>query len=169
VSAAVEAYLGLGANVDDRRGRIEIALERLGESESIEVRRVSRLVETDPVGPGDQGRYLNAAAHVVTGLAARDLLATCLAIERSLGRDRRRERWWGPRPIDIDLLLYGGAVIREPGLTVPHPRMHARSFVLEPLGEIAPDIVHPVLGATVQSLRDRLRLDSVNESDRGKR
>ncbi len=134
------AYIGLGANLGDREGSPNTALERLAELGPL---RVSSFRETDPVGVTEQPRFVNAVAELETDLSARDLLERLLEIERELGRDRTREERWGPRTIDLDLLLYGDEVIDEPGLTVPHPRLAERRFVLEPLHELAPGLVLP--------------------------
>ncbi len=134
------AYIGLGSNLGDREDNLRAALERLAEFGRV---RVSSLRETEPVGVTDQPRFLNAAAELVTELSPQDLLARLLEIERELGRDRARERRWGPRTIDLDLLLYGDQVLDEPGLTVPHPRLDERRFVLEPLHELAPELSLP--------------------------
>ena len=104
----------------------------------------------------NQPRFLNAAAALRTVLSARRLLATLHGIEAAHGRDRSREQRWGPRRLDLDLLLYGDLVIAEQGLTVPHPRLHERSFVLHPLAIIAPRVIHPILGVSIECLRDRL-------------
>ena len=127
------------------------ALEGLGAEPGIEVVAVSRFRETDPVGYLDQPRFLNAAAAVDTTLAARDLLEILLATERKLGRERTGPRF-GPRTIDLDLLLYGAEVIDEAGLQVPHPRLHERAFALEPLVELAPALVVPGRGAVTSLL-----------------
>ncbi|MDQ3894096.1 MAG: 2-amino-4-hydroxy-6-hydroxymethyldihydropteridine diphosphokinase [Actinomycetota bacterium] len=126
------------------------ALERLGRERGVDVVAVSRFRETDPVGDLDQPKFLNAAAAVDTTLTARDLLEILLATERKLGRERKGPRF-GPRMIDLDLLLYGAEVIDEAGLQVPHPRLHERAFALEPLAELAPELVVPGRG-TVTSL-----------------
>jgi 2-amino-4-hydroxy-6-hydroxymethyldihydropteridine diphosphokinase len=131
------AYIGLGSNLGDRGENLRRALERLGAA------RVSTIRETDPVGVTEQPRFLNAVAELETGLPPRALLDRLLEIERDLGRDRESEERWGPRTIDLDLLLYDDEVIDEPGLTVPHPRLAERRFVLEPLHELAPDLVLP--------------------------
>lgn len=120
------AYVGLGSNLGDREGTILAAAERLGPH------RLSPIVETEPWGYADQPRFLNAVAELETDLTPRQLLDRLLEIERELGRVRTGPRY-GPRTIDLDLLLYGDAVIDEPGLTVPHPRLGDRLFVLEPL------------------------------------
>jgi 2-amino-4-hydroxy-6-hydroxymethyldihydropteridine diphosphokinase len=138
-------YIGIGANLGDREATILEALERLGAQEEIEVVAVSSLRETDPVGYADQPRFLNGAAALETRLTARDLLERMLAIERDLGRTRHGPRF-GPRTIDLDLLLYGDALVDEPGLVVPHPRMTERAFVLEPLAELDPELVIPGRG-----------------------
>jgi 2-amino-4-hydroxy-6-hydroxymethyldihydropteridine diphosphokinase len=115
--------------------------------------RVSSLRETEPVGVTDQPRFLNAAAELETEFSARDLLERLLDIERMLGRERSSETRWGPRPLDLDLLLYGQETIDEPGLRVPHPRLAERRFVLEPLHELAPDLVLPD-GRRIRELLD---------------
>jgi len=149
------AHIGIGANLGDRRSVIAAALTDIAAVGGIEVLAVSPLIETDPVGPPDQPPFLNAAAALRTVLSPRRLLATLHGIEAAHGRDRSRERRWGPRCLDLDLLLYGDLVIAEQGLTVPHPRLHERSFVLHPLAIIAPRVIHPILGVSIECLRDR--------------
>jgi 2-amino-4-hydroxy-6-hydroxymethyldihydropteridine diphosphokinase len=123
------AYVGLGANLGDRETTIRRAAELIG------ARRLSSLRETEPWGYEDQPMFLNAAAELDTDLPPRALLDRLLAVENSLGRTRAGPRW-GPRTIDLDLLLYGSERLDEPGLTVPHPHLHERLFVLEPLAEL---------------------------------
>jgi 2-amino-4-hydroxy-6-hydroxymethyldihydropteridine diphosphokinase len=135
--------VGLGANLGDREGAIRSAVDLLGAEPGIEVVAVSRLRETDPVGYLDQPRFLNGAAALETDLAAGVLLARLLDVERRLGRERTGEERFGPRTIDLDLLLYGEEEIDEPGLTVPHPRLAQRRFALEPLHELEPDLALP--------------------------
>ena len=147
------AYIALGANLGDRRRHLDAAVVAVRAMAGVDAVRVSGIYETDPVGPADQGRFLNAAAEVTTSRSARALLDGLLAIEARLGRPPRAEReHWGPREIDLDLLLYGEAVIDEPGLTVPHPRLAERGFVLLPLCDLAPGLVHPVSGRTMRDL-----------------
>lgn len=147
---AVIAFVALGSNIEPRRGHLEAAVEALRSTPGITSVRLSPIVETEAVGPGVQGRYLNAAAELKTTLSPRDLLQRCLEIEKHRGRDRSKEQRWGPRTLDVDLLLYGDAIIDEPGLTVPHPRLHERSFVLEPLAQLAPEIMIAGVGKTVR-------------------
>jgi 2-amino-4-hydroxy-6-hydroxymethyldihydropteridine diphosphokinase len=143
--AVIRAYVGLGANLGDRAAMLRAALEQLAAEPEITLATVSGFRETDPVGITDQPRFLNAAAAVETELSARDLLDRLLAIERRLGRIREGPRF-GPRTIDLDLLLYGDAEIVAPGLHVPHPRLHERLFALESLAELDAELVVPGRG-----------------------
>lgn len=150
-----DAYIGLGANLGRREKTITAALNALETTREIEVVAVSGLYETDPVGgPPDQPKFLNAAAHLRTTLSPERLLNVCASIEEALGR--RREVRWGPRTIDLDLLLYDREIRASVELTLPHPAMHERRFVLEPLAEIAPDTMHPLLEQTVQEMLEVL-------------
>ena len=145
------AYVGLGANLGDREATIRRAVELLGAEPGIEVIAVSSLRETDPVGYADQPRFLNGAAALETALPPRELLERLLAIERLLGRVRGDGPRFGPRTIDLDLLLYGDEVVDEPALTVPHPRLAERRFALEPLHELDPRLTLPD-GRSVEGL-----------------
>jgi 2-amino-4-hydroxy-6-hydroxymethyldihydropteridine diphosphokinase len=137
------AYVGLGANLGDRERNLSSAVELLGAEPGIEVVAVSAFRETEPVGYVDQPRFLNGACAVETDLSPRELLERLLAVERALGRAREKEARWGPRTIDLDLLLFGEKTVDEPGLTVPHPRLTERSFALEPLLELDPNLHLP--------------------------
>jgi 2-amino-4-hydroxy-6-hydroxymethyldihydropteridine diphosphokinase len=139
------AYLGLGSNLGDREATIRRALELLQADDEIDVTAVSSLKQTDPVGYEDQPRFLNGAAALRTELSPRDLLERMFAVERQLGRIRTGPRF-GPRTIDLDLLLYGQISIDEPGLRVPHPRLAERRFALEPLAELNSDLEVPGRG-----------------------
>ena len=139
------AFVGLGSNLGDREAMLRAALERLSAEEGIDVVAVSSVRETDPVGYLDQPRFLNAAAELETTLSPRDLLCRLLAIETALGRTRDGPPL-GPRSIDLDLLLHGDAELDEPGVCVPHPRLHERRFVLEPLAELDPELAIPGRG-----------------------
>jgi 2-amino-4-hydroxy-6-hydroxymethyldihydropteridine diphosphokinase len=140
------SFVGLGANLEDPRAHIERAVELLGAEEGVEVVAVSRLRETDPVGYEDQPRFLNGAVELRTTLSARELLGRLLSIERSLGRVRAAGPRFGPRMIDLDLLLHGDQIVDEPGLELPHPRLHERRFALEPLAELDPALEIPGRG-----------------------
>jgi 2-amino-4-hydroxy-6-hydroxymethyldihydropteridine diphosphokinase len=141
------AYVGVGSNLGDREETIRAAIAALPD-----VVAVSELRETDPVGVTDQPPFLNGAVALDTALAPRELLEALLAVERQLGRERRER--WGPRTIDLDLLLYGCEAVDEPGLTVPHPRLHERRFALEPLAELEPDLVVPGRGRVADLLSE---------------
>jgi len=145
------AYVGLGTNLGDREALLRNAVTLL--RERVDVRAVSSVRETEPWGLVDQPAFLNAAVEVETELTPRELLDLLLDVERRLGRTRDGPRY-GPRTIDLDLLLYGEQVLDEPGLTVPHPRLHERRFALEPLAELAPDLVVPGRGSVSRLLGD---------------
>jgi 2-amino-4-hydroxy-6-hydroxymethyldihydropteridine diphosphokinase len=150
------AYIGLGSNLGPRERHLRDALDALRATPGLRALAVSSLYETRHVGPVPQGPHLNAVARVESRLGPRELLERLLAIERDAGRTRGPERH-APRTLDLDLLLFGSEVIEEPGLAVPHPRLSERAFVLEPLLELAPRLVHPVLGETVEALAARVR------------
>jgi 2-amino-4-hydroxy-6-hydroxymethyldihydropteridine diphosphokinase len=147
----VRAFVGLGSNLGDREAALGRAIELLRGADGVEVVAVSALRETDPVGVVEQPRFLNGVVEVRTSLSARELLAVLLAIEGALGRVRNGTRW-GPRTIDLDLLLYGDEVVDEPGLRVPHPRLRERRFALEPLVELDPALDVPGLGRVADLL-----------------
>jgi len=142
----MRVFVGLGSNLGDREATIRAAVAALGDEAGVEVVAVSTLRETDPVGYVDQPPFLNGVAELETELPARDLLERLLAVERRFGRVREGIPAQGPRTLDLDLLLYGDDELDEPGLTVPHPRLHERRFVLEPLAELAPGLVVPGRG-----------------------
>jgi 2-amino-4-hydroxy-6-hydroxymethyldihydropteridine diphosphokinase len=144
------AYIGLGANLGEREQMLRLALEKLASEPSIELVAASSLRETEPEDFLDQPRFLNGAAEIETDLSPRQLLARLQLIECELGRRRAGPRF-GPRVIDLDLLLYGSETVSEPGLEVPHPRLHLRRFALEPLRELNPELKVPGKG-TVTAL-----------------
>ena len=133
------AYLGLGSNLGDRHANLVAAAGLVADQPGVAVAASSRVYETEPVGGPDQPEFLNVVVEVDTDLTARELLTTCLGVERDLGRIR--DVRWGPRTVDVDLLIYDRDVIDEPGLVVPHPRAHERSFAVVPLLELEPDPV----------------------------
>ena len=150
----MKAFVGLGSNLGDREAMIRMALDDLANLSSTRLVRASSLYDTEPMGEVDQPNFLNAVAQIDTELTARQLLWNLLLIEKRLGRVRTQR--WGPRTIDLDLLLYGNLVVEEPDLKVPHPELTRRSFVLVPLVELDPLLVHPVSGETLLSHLSRL-------------
>ena len=148
-------FVGLGSNLGDRESTLRAAVGRLRAMRETEVRQVSTFRNTEPVGFVDQPRFLNGAVELETTLSARMLLGALLELERSFGRDRTTVRPQGPRTLDLDLLLYGDETISEQGLEIPHPRLHERKFVLEPLAELDPDLEVPGRGP-IQALLAKL-------------
>ena len=152
----VIAYVALGSNLGNRDQNLREALTRLNEIPGIRVTCVSSFLDNPAVGgPEHSPPFLNAIAEVQTRLPAAQLLESLLNVEQKLGRERREK--WGPRTIDLDLILYGDQIIKSPGLAVPHPLMHERRFVLGPLAKIAPNREHPVLKQSIQQLLDGLQ------------
>ena len=149
-----QTFIALGSNLGDRDANLHVAVKALEAASEVTLVQVSTFIETAAQGGPAQPDYLNAAAELRATATPRELLTLLLDIENCLGRVRNER--WGPRTIDLDLLLYGRQVIRQPELEVPHPRMHRREFVLRPLCEIAPDLVHPVLGKDMRTLLEEL-------------
>jgi len=157
----ITVAVSIGSNLGDRQSHLRFGIYKL--SRILDDMRVSNQRETAPVGVAvDQPEFLNAAVVGTTTLPPRELLDALLAIERERGRERPFQN--APRTLDLDLILYGDSVVDEPGLQVPHPRFRERRFVLEPLAEIAPDIVDPVTGLTIRQLEDRARSALTDES-----
>jgi len=152
VTDTVTVYLGLGSNLGNRADNLDMALKLL--AQRMKVGRVSSMYDTEPIGNTDQPRFLNIACEVFTRLSPEGLLALGKGIEGKMGR---RGKSGEPRTIDIDILLYGDIVIDTPDLVIPHPRMAERSFVMVPLAEIAPELVHPVSWEKIKDMRDAIK------------
>ena len=151
-----KVFVALGSNLGNRAAFLAAGREDLSRLPETSERAASSVYETAPVGPVDQGAYLNAVVALETTLSASELLRRMLAIEASQGRTRDAEtERFGPRTLDLDLLLYGDECLEEPGLEVPHPRLHERAFVLEPLCEVGPDLIHPRWGEPLEAYRAR--------------
>lgn len=151
----ITAYISLGSNIGNRKENLDRAVEMLMQSKEIKVTLTSAYYNTAPVGFKDQPDFLNAAIELKTTLTVEDLFEVCKLIELELKRERTRR--WGPRTIDLDILLYGDLIIDTELLTIPHPRMHEREFVLKPLNEIAPEALHPVFQRSVSHLYQALQ------------
>ena len=145
------AFIGVGSNEEDRLRMISEAVRLLSAVGGVRVAQMATILETEPISEVPQARYLNTVVELETTLAPRALLDVLKTLERQLGRVPSSQRW-GPRPIDLDILLYDDRVITEPDLVIPHPRLHERRFVLEPLSQLAPDLAHPVLKQTVADM-----------------
>jgi 2-amino-4-hydroxy-6-hydroxymethyldihydropteridine diphosphokinase len=143
----MRTFVGLGSNLGDREAQIRLAIDELARLPGTRLSRASSLYDSEPVGEVEQPNFLNAVAQLDSELTARQLLWNLLLVERRLGRVRTTR--WGPRAIDLDLLLYGDLVVDEPDLQVPHPELTRRSFVLVPLVELDPMLIHPVTGLTM--------------------
>lgn len=150
-----QVFIALGSNMGDRELNLLRAVAEIGRIAGVRITALSGFYDTDPVGPVRQENFLNAVAKLETSLSPRSLLDELQRIETGVFR-RTREVVWGPRPMDLDILFFGGRVVEEEGLVIPHPRLHERRFVLQPLAEIAPDFVHPVIRKRVDVLLDAL-------------
>lgn len=148
------AYIGFGSNIGDRLSFIEQSLHNLSQTIGIIITRISSIYETEPVGNIDQDKFLNGVVKIETHHSPQTLLNILKTIEFNIGRQHRRH--WGPREIDLDLLIYSDLCIQTPELIIPHPEMHLRRFVLVPLSEIDPNFVHPVIKNTIQFLLNHL-------------
>ena len=155
-----DAYIALGSNLGDRELNLLRAFAEIGRLPDCKVTGLSPFYETTPVGVTDQPLFYNAVLRLYTAYTPDELLAQLLSIE-TVVFGRTREVHWGPRRIDLDLLLHGGARIAEEGLIVPHPRLAERRFVLQPLYDLAPDLVHPLLGQTVSEMLEALQSDEI--------
>ncbi len=159
--AGIVAFIGIGSNIEDPVAQCRKAAIRLREATGIHLLRSSSLYRTEPIGPKDQAWFINAVAEIRTALPPGELLGLLKSIERTMGR--RSGPRWGPRVIDLDILLYGQMVVNADGLVIPHPELHRRRFVLEPLCELASYVIHPAYGVSARGLLDRLTDRSVVE------
>jgi 2-amino-4-hydroxy-6-hydroxymethyldihydropteridine diphosphokinase len=159
----VIAYIALGSNMGNKGQTLRDALDMMRRTDGITLKRVSSFMDTQPVGgPADQPAYLNGVAEIDTSLTPQELLAALQSIEASLGRDRSHELRWGPRTCDLDIIYYDDEVLDTPELTIPHPRMHERVFVLAPLESIAPQIRHPLNFMTPGEMLQKLEMEGGN-------
>ena len=157
------AYIGFGSNIGDRLAHIQNAIHALSKTEGITLKKISSIYTTDPVGYEEQAQFLNGVAAIQTSLSPLSLLHTLKDIETAIGRKHRVR--WGPREIDLDILIYGDVCVQTEKLVVPHPEMHLRGFVLVPLAELAPDLVHPIFQESIHTLLNRFEDDkTVSES-----
>ncbi len=152
----VHAFIAVGSNLGNRQGHLDEARHLAAQSPGFKILRVSPVYETDPVGGPPQGKYLNAVWEIETDRDPTALLQALNDIERRLGRNREKEKKNFPRTMDLDILFYGDKVVRLPGLVIPHPRLHERAFVLDPLADLAPDWVHPELKKTIRQLQEEI-------------
>ncbi len=155
----VIAYIGVGSNLEEPLRQCRLALQKLDALNDTRMLRTSSFYRTEPVGVREQGPFINAVAEIRTELSARTLLGSLKAIEEEMGR--RESLRWGPRLIDLDILLYGQDILQEEDLVVPHPEFHKRRFVLAPLCEISSYVIHPVFGISMQGLLTRLGYDDL--------
>lgn len=155
-SPSVSAFLGIGSNLGDPADHCRRAIRLIADAPGIRLIRQSSLYRTEPWGSKDQDWFVNAALEIRTDLRPADLLKAVRDVERALGRKRVEAMRWGPRVMDVDILLYGKDIIEEEGLVIPHPEMHRRRFVLVSLAEIAPNVLHPRSGLPVSGLLERL-------------
>lgn len=151
----VRVFLGLGSNIGERVANLDEAIARLDAHKNISVIKRSSIIETEPYGNVDQDKFMNMCVEIETDLTPVTLLETVLKVEQDMGRTRIID--WGPRNIDIDILLYEDLEINLVDLDIPHAEMHKRLFVLEPLAEIAPDVIHPTSGLTIKALKKKLQ------------
>lgn len=154
-------FIGVGSNGGDRLACISSAIKALSRVDGVHVVQMATIIETEPVGGPPQGPYLNTVVELQTTRTPQDLLGVLKDIERRLGRQPTMQRW-APRPIDLDILLYGDVMLNDSSLIIPHPRMHMRRFVLEPLAQLAPDLLHPLLRRTIADLLAHLPADQTH-------
>lgn len=149
------AFIGIGSNLGDKSKNIEDAIRLVSELDSTKVVKISSFYKTEPVGYVDQDWYVNAVIKIVTNLPPKELLSSLLKIEKDLGRER--EKKWGPRIIDLDILFYEDLIVNEKGVMIPHPHLHERNFVLKPFCDIEPGFVHPIFKKDISTLYSELQ------------